>query len=110
MKYHTITPPQPTLSTYYPHKPQLKHPFKLFFKQIDQTTHSNQLIQISTNIIHHYHTSTHIFKPFLNEVFKPYPLLFIHPNNTQLPKLQQPFIQKIIQHHQHLHPSFTNNQ
>lgn len=110
IKYHTMTPPEASVSTYYPDKAQLKDALKLFFKEMNETTHSKELIEMCTKIIDQYDSWTDMFKALLNEVFKAYGLLLIDANNTELRKLEQPFIQKIIEHHQDVDASFRNNQ
>lgn len=60
---------------------------------MNETTHSKQLIEMCTKIIDQYDSWTDMFKALLNEVFKAYGLLLIDANNTELRKLEQPFIQ-----------------
>lgn len=110
IKYHTMVPPETSVSRYQPDKTQLKETLAQFFKQMNETPHSKPLLDICRNIIDRYDNWTDMFKALLHEVFKGYGLLMIDANDPSLRKLEQPFIKQIIEQHQKVDDAFRTTQ
>ena len=77
VKYHTMTPPETSVSRYIPEKEQMIEALNQFFKELKETKHTNALYQVCLEIIEKYNNWTDIFKGLLQEVFKDYGVLFI---------------------------------
>ncbi|WP_436853625.1 bacillithiol biosynthesis cysteine-adding enzyme BshC [Staphylococcus caeli] len=110
VKYHTMTPPEASVSTYYPDKEQLKETLGQFFQQLNETVHTKQLLKMCTSIIEQYDCWTDMFKALLHEVFKAYGLLMIDANAPELRKIERPFIKQIIEQHEAVDTAFRLGQ
>ncbi|RIM62531.1 bacillithiol biosynthesis cysteine-adding enzyme BshC [Staphylococcus arlettae] len=109
-KYHTMEPPETSVSNYYPNKLQLKDALKQFLKQQPETNHTKELIELCHSIIERYDSWTDIFKALLHEVFKAYGLLLIDAHNPDLRQIEKPFIQTIIEQHETIDHAFRATQ
>ncbi|MFZ8102341.1 bacillithiol biosynthesis cysteine-adding enzyme BshC, partial [Staphylococcus arlettae] len=109
-KYHTMKPPETSVSNYYPNKLQLKDALKQFLKQQPETNHTKELIELCHSIIERYDSWTDIFKALLHEVFKAYGLLLIDAHNPDLRQIEKPFIQTIIEQHETIDHAFRATQ
>lgn len=110
IKYHTMTPPETSVSRYYPDKAQLKETLEQFFKQMTETAHSKPLLKMCNDIIEENDSWTDMFKALLHEVFKSYGLLIIDANDANLRNLEQPFIKHMIEHHSEVDEAFRKTQ
>src|SRR5699024_7325800 len=110
IKYHTMEPPETSVSRYQPDKNKLKEALHQFFQQMNETEHSRPLIEMCQTIIDTYDTWTDMFKALLNEVFKSYGLLMIDANDATLRQLEKPLIKKMIEKHEEVDDAFRNTQ
>lgn len=110
IKYHTMEPPEASVSHYNPDKAQLKETLNQFFQQLNETEHSRPLIEMCRNIIDAHDSWSDMFKALLHEVFKTYGLLMIDANDPELRRLEQPLIRKIVENHLDVDAAFRKTQ
>lgn len=110
IKYHTMEPPEASVSHYNPDKAQLKETLNQFFQQLNETEHSRPLIEMCRNIIDAHDSWSDMFKALLHEVFKTYGLLLLDANDSELRRLEQPFIRKIVENHLDVDAAFRKTQ
>lgn len=110
VKYHTMTPPETSVSRYIPEKEQMIEALNQFFKELKETKHTNALYQVCLEIIEKYNNWTDIFKGLLQEVFKDYGVLFIDAQYEKIRELEKPLLKNIIQKHNEINQAFRKTQ
>ncbi|MBF7017360.1 bacillithiol biosynthesis cysteine-adding enzyme BshC [Staphylococcus durrellii] len=110
VKYHTLEPPEDSVSNFYPNKLQLKDALNQFFKHQPETKHTKELLTLSHSIIDRYDSWTAMFKALLHEVFKDYGVLFIDAQDNNLRTLEQPFLKELINRFNDVDASFRSAQ
>jgi bacillithiol biosynthesis cysteine-adding enzyme BshC len=110
VKYHTLEPPEDSMSNYYPNKLQLKDALNQFFKHQPETKHTKELLTLSHSIIDRYDSWTAMFKALLHEVFKEYGVLFIDAQDKYLRTLEQPFLKELINRFNEVDEAFRSAQ
>ncbi|MCE3315648.1 bacillithiol biosynthesis BshC, partial [Staphylococcus aureus] len=62
IKYHTMTPPETSVTRFTPDKEALLESLNKIFKELTETSHSNEVYQLCRSIILRYENWTDIFK------------------------------------------------
>lgn len=110
IKYHTMTPPETSVTRYIPEKEQMIEALNQFFKELKETKHTKVLYQVCLEIIEKYNNWTDIFKGLLQEVFKDYGVLFIDAQYEKVRELEKPLLKNIIKKQNEIDQAFRNTQ
>ncbi len=110
IKYHTMTPPETSVTRFTPDKEALLESLNQFFKELTETSHSNEVYQLCRSIILRYENWTDIFKGLLHEIFKEYGVLLLDAQFTELRKMEKPIFKDILDKSEKLDQAFRDTQ
>lgn len=110
IKYHTMTPPESSVSRFYPDKEELQQVLKQLFTQFNETSATKPLYDMCSEIIAKHDTWSDMFKHLLHRVFKDYGVLLIDAQFSDLRQLEKPLFKQIIQRHDELDQAFRTTQ
>ncbi|KIX91003.1 hypothetical protein TP70_04595 [Staphylococcus microti] len=110
VKYHTMTPPETTVSRYTPDKEALRDVLAQFFASLPETPHSKTLFDEVERIIEQSETWVDCFKHIVQRCFGAQGILLIDAQHASLRKLEKPLFEQLIQRHNDVDHAFRDVQ
>ncbi|MCU5745713.1 bacillithiol biosynthesis cysteine-adding enzyme BshC [Staphylococcus sp. SQ8-PEA] len=110
VKYHTLKPPQNSVTHYHPSKSDLKVAVRDFFKELPETEHTKPLIEMCEEIIMTNDNWSDMFRALIHQVFKEYGLLIIDAQFKPLREYEKSFLKSLLYNHQSIDQAFKQAQ
>ncbi|UXR70310.1 MULTISPECIES: bacillithiol biosynthesis cysteine-adding enzyme BshC [unclassified Staphylococcus] len=110
VKYHTMTPPETTVSRYAPDREALHDTLVQFFESMPETVYSKQLFDEIDRMIQQSESWVDVFKQMIQLCFGERGILLIDAQDTALRNLEMPLLKEIIQRHEEVDQAFRNAQ
>lgn len=110
VKYHTLMPPETSVSNYEVDKEALYTALDDYFKWIPETPHSNALYRQLQDMIEASTKWTDLFQMMVHHCFKSQGLLLIDAHHPHLRQLEKPLLRDLIKNHQQVDQAFRQTQ
>ncbi|REI07288.1 bacillithiol biosynthesis cysteine-adding enzyme BshC [Staphylococcus felis] len=110
VKYHTLEPPETSVSHYYPDKEELQNVLKQYFKMLPETSHSKVLYTQLMEMIELSEKWTDLFKMLIHECFKSKGILLIDAQYDALREIEKPIFHQLIQKRDQVDRAFREMQ
>lgn len=110
VKYHTLTPPETSVSNYKPDKASLKTLVNHFFSQLPETLHTKTLINDLEDMIEKSNHWTDLFKQIVHRCFQKHGVLLIDANYPKLRQMERPFLKSLFEQHLKVDKAFRQGQ
>lgn len=110
VKYHTLTPPETSVSHFEPESNALIEVIEQYFSQLPETMYTKTLINDLKKMIQQCDHWTDLFKQIVQRCFSEQGLLMIDASHSELRKLERPFLQMLFKEHLEVDKAFKNGQ
>lgn len=110
VKYHTMTPPETSVSHFKHDNEALMHVIEHYFKEIPETSYTKQLIYDLKDMVRHSTNWSDLFKQLIHRCFKHHGILLIDASYQPLRELERPFLKTLLKHHLKVDRAFRKGQ
>ncbi|UXR77616.1 MULTISPECIES: bacillithiol biosynthesis cysteine-adding enzyme BshC [unclassified Staphylococcus] len=110
VKYHTMTPPETTVSRYAPDREVLHQTLVQFFESMPETAYSKRLFDQVDDMIQQSTTWIDVFKQMIQMCFGERGILLIDAQDMQLRNIEKTLFKEIIQRHALVDQAFRDVQ
>ncbi|MGV3041661.1 bacillithiol biosynthesis cysteine-adding enzyme BshC [Staphylococcus rostri] len=110
VKYHTMTPPETTVSRYVPDKEALHEVLVRFFETLPETRHSKSLFAEMERMIEQSTTWVDCFKQIVQRCFGEQGILLIDAQHEALRAIEKPMLSQLIEQHEAVDHAFRSVQ
>ncbi|MCQ9301045.1 bacillithiol biosynthesis cysteine-adding enzyme BshC [Staphylococcus hyicus] len=110
VKFHTMTPPESSVSQYQPDTDALLNVIEAYFREIPETYYTKELIrELKEMVSHTTHWST-LFKQIIHRCFREQGILVIDASYPPLRALERPFMKTLLSNHMKVDQAFRQGQ
>ncbi|QLK85794.1 bacillithiol biosynthesis cysteine-adding enzyme BshC [Staphylococcus sp. 17KM0847] len=110
VKYHTLTPPETTVSRYVPDREALHNALTQFFEALPETVYSKSLIEEIEHFIDSAETWVDLFKLIVQRCFGSHGILMIDAQCKALRQVEKPILKQLVQRHDEVDKAFRRTQ
>ena len=110
VKYHTLTPPEMSVSQFEPDKATLKTMINHFFSQLPETLYTKTLLNDLERMIEQSTHWTDLFKQIVHRCFRDHGLLLIDAHFPLLRQMEKSFLKSLFEQHLEIDKAFRQGQ